>query len=372
MVPAPGINVNLLLVDHDPDDLLVLQPVLPEPRYGLILARSAEEALSHLPHTDFAAIILNLMTPRMDAFETAALIRECERSRYTPIIFLASLDRSEDAVLKCFDFGVVDYLVRPIVPAVLRSKVEVFVQLKRQAELLETKNIELQAKIGELQTFSYSVAHELRGPLARIDGFSQALLESQSGRVDEEGERCLKRVRASSQRMCSLVDDLLRLAGVSNTEMRHERVDLSAIAESVAADLLQREPERQVAFKIEPGVLASGDPELFHTALCNLIENAWKFTSKHGQACIEFGELEENGTPVYFVRDDGAGFDQASSKRLFQPFQRLHKVSEFPGSGIGLATAARIVKRHGGRLWAEGAVERGATFYFSLVPTQRS
>jgi len=262
----------------------------------------------------------------------------------------------------------VDYLVKPILPSILKSKVAVFVQLKRQSELLEAKNIELNAMIEELEAFSYTVAHDLRAPLARIDGFSQALLEFQSDKLDDEGKRYLQRVRTSAQRMCGLVDELMSLSRVTRAEMRRERVDLSALALSVGADLKQRDLSREMELTVQPDLWASGDAGLLHSALFNLLENAWKFTSKRPSARVEFGAVEKNGTPVYFVRDDGAGFDMACSQRLFQAFQRLHAASEYAGNGIGLATVARIVKRHGGRVWAEGSIGRGATFYFSLSP----
>src|SRR6266849_7380120 len=174
------------------------------PGQELVLAHSGAEALQHLLVHDFAAIILDVMMPEMDGFETAAMIRQRERSLYTPIIFLTALGRSEEALFRGYDVGAVDYLVKPIVPAVLKSKVAVFVQLKRQSEMLEAKNIELNVMIHELEAFSYTVAHDLRAPLARIDGFSQALLELQNDKLDDEGKRYLQRVRTSAQRMCGL------------------------------------------------------------------------------------------------------------------------------------------------------------------------
>src|SRR5260221_8820820 len=204
---AEGPSVKLLLVDDHAENLLALEAILEAPGQELVLARSGAEALRHLLHDDFAAIILDVMMPDMDGFETASLIRQRERSRYTPIIFLTALGRSEEALFRGYDVGAVDYLVKPIVPAVLKSKVAVFVQLKRQSEQLEQKNIELNAMIHELEAFSYTVAHDLRAPLARIDGFSQALLELQNDRLDDEGRRYLHRVRAGTQRMCRLVDD---------------------------------------------------------------------------------------------------------------------------------------------------------------------
>ncbi len=360
--------VKLLLVDDHAENLLALEALLEAPGVELVLARSGAEALRHLLDTDFAAIILDVMMPEMDGFETASLIRQRDKSRHTPIIFLTALGRSEEALFKGYDIGAVDYLVKPILPSILKSKVAVFVQLKRQSELLEAKNIELNATIEELEAFSYTVAHDLRAPLARIDGFSQALLEFQNDKLDDEGKRYLQRVRTSAQRMCGLVDELMSLSRVTRAEMRRERVDLSALALSVGADLKQRDPSREVELTVQPDLWALGDAGLLYSALFNLLDNAWKFTSKRPSARVEFGAIEKNGTPVYFVRDDGAGFDMACSQRLFQAFQRLHAASEYAGNGIGLATVARIVKRHGGRVWAEGSIGRGATFYFSLSP----
>ena len=250
-------SVKLLLVDDHAENLLALEAILEAPGRQLVLAHSGAEALRHLLHGDFAAIILDVMMPEMDGFETAALIRQRERSKNTPIIFLTALGRSEEALFRGYDIGAVDYLVKPVVPAILKSKIAVFVQLKRQSELLEAKNIELNAMIEELEAFSYSVAHDLRAPLARIDGFSEALLERQNDRLDEEGKLHLQRVRATTHRMCRLVDDLLRLSRLSRAEMNKERVDMSALARSAAAELQQREPDRHVDLIVQPDVIRS-------------------------------------------------------------------------------------------------------------------
>lgn len=230
------------------------------------------------------------------------------------------------------------------------------------------RTAELSAANKELESFSYSVSHDLRAPLRSIDGFSQALCEDYSETLDSCAKGYLDRVRAATQRMGQLIDDLLNLARVTRAEMHRESVDLSAMASSVATELVKAEGERQVAWNIEPDVEAFADPRLLRVVLDNLLGNAWKYTSKHPQARIEFGRQHSNGSAFYFVRDDGAGFDPAYSERLFGAFQRLHGVTEFPGSGIGLATVHRIIHRHGGRIWAEAAVEKGATFYFTLGP----
>lgn len=228
--------------------------------------------------------------------------------------------------------------------------------------------LELKAVNKELEAFSYSVSHDLRAPLRSIDGFSQALLEDCQDQLDTTGQDYLRRIRSATQRMGRLIDDLLTLARVTRSEMRREQVDLSRIASRLCTDLQQGQPERQVEWVIQPGLSAQGDAHLLDVVLENLLNNAWKFTSKHLQSRIEFGMIfQENGIPIYFVRDDGAGFDMAYADKLFGPFQRLHGMHDFPGNGIGLATVQRIVHRHGGRVWAKGVVEGGATFYFTLA-----
>lgn len=218
----------------------------------------------------------------------------------------------------------------------------------------------------ELEAFSYSVSHDLRAPLRGIDGWSQALLEDYSDQLDEQGKNYIERVRSETQRMGTLIDDLLQLSRLTRVEMRHERVDLSAIAQGIAARLQESEPQRQVEFNIQKGLSAKGDAHLLEAALTNLLGNSFKFTGKTAQARIEFGQVEMKSQRVFFVRDNGAGFDMAFAKKLFGAFQRMHKASEFPGTGVGLATVQRIIHRHGGRIWAESVVNEGTTFYFTL------
>lgn len=240
---------------------------------------------------------------------------------------------------------------------------------------LEQAVTELKSVNKELETFSYSVSHDLRAPLRSIDGFSQALLEDCHEQLDETGHDYLRRIRAATQRMGQLIDDLLTLSRVIRSDMRREPVDLSRLASQICTDLQQADPERQVEFIIQPGMVDRGDSRLLQAILENLLSNAWKFTAKKPQARIEFGILaektatEDKGSPhpTYFVRDDGVGFDLAYVDKLFSPFQRLHSINEFPGNGIGLATVQRIVHRHGGRVWAEGSIGQGATFYFTLA-----
>ena len=228
------------------------------------------------------------------------------------------------------------------------------------------RTAQLQAANKELEAFSYSVSHDLRAPLRHIDGFSQALLEDYTNKLDDVGKNYLQEVRNASQEMAQLIDDVLQLARVTRSEMRREVVNLSETAGAVVAELERTEPKRKVKVEIEEGLATHGDKRLLKIILTNLLGNAWKFTSKRAQAQIAFGREQKNGESSYFIRDNGAGFDMAYVGKLFGAFQRLHTAGEFEGTGIGLATVQRIVYRHGGRVWAEGAVDKGATFYFTL------
>lgn len=238
---------------------------------------------------------------------------------------------------------------------------------RKQAEReLARRAAELANSNAELEQFAYSVAHDLRAPLRGISSFSQILLEDYADGLDEEGRDYLRRVVLAGQRMGRLVDGLLDLSRVTRAEMRYEKVALSELAKDFAGELQQSDPERRVEFVIEKDLAAEGDRWLLRLALENLLSNAWKFTREQARARIEFGVAEHEGMPAYFVRDNGVGFDMAYADKLFGVFQRLHGAEEFEGTGIGLAMVARIVQRHGGRVWAEGELGGGATIYFTL------
>jgi light-regulated signal transduction histidine kinase (bacteriophytochrome) len=244
----------------------------------------------------------------------------------------------------------------------LNAELEVRVDQRTAELVLANKNLE---------AFTYSVAHDLRSPLRALSGYSEALTEDYGDRLDETGRWYADRIQAATERMGTLIDDLLQLAQVSRTDMNLGLVDLSAEVTAISAELHDREPGRVVRFAIGDGVRDTADRSLIRTVLQNLLENAWKFTAKREDATVEFGaSATGDGRVCCYVRDNGAGFDPAFTGKLFQPFQRLHAVTEFPGTGIGLASVQRIIERHGGRVWAEGAVDQGATFYFTLDPAQ--
>jgi PAS domain S-box-containing protein len=228
------------------------------------------------------------------------------------------------------------------------------------------RTAQLEAANKELEAFAYSVSHDLRSPLRGIHGWSAALLEDFADQLNGDARHCLERVRSEAQRMSQLIDDLLRLSRVARAPLARQSVDLTALARTIADNLREIHAGRRIEFTIQSGLTASGDAQLLEIALTNLLGNAAKFTAKRPAARIELGCTENGGPPAFHVRDNGAGFDMAYADSLFAPFQRLHRASEFPGTGIGLATVKRIIQRHGGRVWADAQVDGGATFYFTL------
>jgi light-regulated signal transduction histidine kinase (bacteriophytochrome) len=231
------------------------------------------------------------------------------------------------------------------------------------------RTAELEASTRELDAFAYSVSHDLRAPLRSLHGFSQVLLEDYAGVLDETGVGYLHRLQANALRMAQMIDDLLRLSRTTRAELRQEVVDLAGLADTIVEELRAAEPARVVEVSVADGLTSVGDIHLVQLALYNLIDNAWKFTSHRPEARIELGRTGEGAESVFFIRDNGAGFDSRFADKLFEPFQRLHSAEDFDGSGIGLAIVYRVIRRHGGKIWAESGTDQGATFFFTLGPT---
>ena len=371
-IPA-GERAGVLIVDDTPSKLVALAAIVSGMALEIVTATSGEQALRQLLKRDFAVILLDVNMPTMDGFETATLIRSRPRSVHTPIIFVTAGANSDSDRFRGYTLGAVDFINSPIIIEFLRAKVRVFVDLyqktaeiRQQEQKLRDKNLELEAANRELEAFSHSVSHDLRAPIRHIDGFIRALLEDHGERLGERGKEDLERVLAASRRMSQLIDDMLHLSRVTRAELARELTDLAALAREIAAELRRNHPGRRVEFEAGQAEPAQCDPRLMRIALENLLGNAWKFTGKRDDARVEFGASERDGKPVYFVRDNGAGFDMSYVTRLFGAFQRLHSDDDFPGTGVGLATVQRIVHRHGGRIWAEAEIGKGAAFYFTL------
>ncbi len=389
--------MRVLAVDDSATYLQELGSMLRGEGYDVVLARSGEEAIELLSVQSVDCILLDLLMPGLGGKETCRHIKDSIGVRDTPLIMLTALeDRTamidglgagaDDFISKSNEFDVLKARIRAqlrrkqfedehrrIREALLASELNAAEdRLARQvAEVRAAMAGELERKNKELESFSYSVSHDLRAPLRSIGGFSRALLEEYGPALDVTGRDYLDRVCAAAERMGELIDDLLQLSRVSSAELHRRPTDLSAIARDVSSELQRREPERRIEVSIQNDVVAEADARLVRVLLDNLMGNAWKFTAKVESAKIEFGADVTHAGAVYFIRDNGAGFDMAYAHKLFAPFQRLHTEAEFAGTGIGLATVHRVVDRHEGRVWAEGAVGHGATVFFTLPTTPR-
>jgi signal transduction histidine kinase len=297
-------------------------------------------------------------------------VYEVQNDEYDrPASFLLQLRSGDDArILARSPWWTLPRLLTllAVVEAVFALSVVWGILNSQKNQLLCQAQAKLQTANQELEAFSYAVSHDLRAPLRAIDGFSRIVLEDYKDKLDDAGKDSLSRIRAASQRMGQLIDDLLQLSRHTRSEMRCAPVDLSALVRTAADELQRVDPERRGEFVIEPGLVVNADASLMRVALENLLGNAWKFTAKQAAAKIEFGRTTRDGAPAFFVRDNGAGFDMKYASKLFGAFQRLHAATEFPGTGVGLATVQRIIHRHGGRIWAESQPNHGATFYFTL------
>ncbi|HYL62688.1 MAG TPA: response regulator [Candidatus Methylomirabilis sp.] len=387
---------RILTVDDSLTYLHEVAAQLREQGYDVVPARSGEEALELLSVQTVDCILLDLVMPGLSGQETCRRIKGSAAWRDIPLIMHTALEE-QDAMIEGINAGADDYIAKSSDLEVLCARVRA--QLRRKQfedenrsireqllqkelevaaansarELAETRAAfveELERKNSELEAFSYSVSHDLRAPLRSIDGFSQLLLQDHRNKLDTKGQDYLRRVSESAQRMGELIDDLLSLSRVGRADLRREAVDLSSIAREVFDELQKKDPERRVNLSIAEHLLAQADNGLMRVVFDNLLGNAWKFTAKVLEPRIEVGTEQQQGGAVFFVRDNGAGFDMSYAESLFHPFQRLHSESEFLGTGIGLATVHRVIDRHGGRIWANGVVNEGASFYFTIPPAR--
>jgi DNA-binding response OmpR family regulator len=383
---------RVMAVDDSVTYLQELATILRGEGYDVVLAHSGEEAVDMLAVQSVDCILMDVIMPGWGGHETCRRIKASPIARDTPLILLTAFE-GPGAMVEGLAGGADDFIAKSMDFDVLRARVRAQIRRKQvedehrrireellRSELAATEERaarqvaetraslveELERKNEELETFSYSVSHDLRAPLRAIDGFSRALLEDCADKLDATSLDYLQQVLNATSRMGALIDDLLKLSRVGRAEIKRTRVDVSALAQEVADDLRRRDPQRTADVVIAPGLTADADPGLLKIVLENLMGNAWKFTSKVAAARLEVGRRPADGGEAFFVRDNGAGFDAQYAEKLFRPFQRLHGENEFPGTGIGLATVHRIVDRHGGRAWAEGAKGEGATMSFAL------
>lgn len=407
-------KVNILLVDDLTENLIALEAILSDLGQNLIRAHSGEDALKQVLQRDFAVILLDVQMPGMDGFEAATLIREREKSRHTPIIFLTAIYNSDMNIFRGYSIGAVDYMIKPIVPEVLRSKVAVFIELfkkteevkhqaeilrqleqkehekhlaeekrrieaeyyarerekeKRAAEALARKAAELERSNAELEQFAYVASHELQEPLRKVSGYTQLLARRYRGKLDKEADEFISFAVAEVQRMRKLINDLLDYARVEKRGKEFAPVDCEILVNQVVESLSStiEENHAEVSWQGLPAIEADGDQlqQLFH----NLIGNALKFRGSEPPSIrIEASRREEDW--LFTVNDNGIGFEMAYAGRIFSIFQRLHGNDEYAGTGIGLSICKKIVERHGGTIWAESRPGKGSTFYFTLPAEQ--
>jgi signal transduction histidine kinase len=354
-------RARVLVVDDNADMREYLARLL-STRWRVEVVGDGKAALASARNQPPDLVLSDVMMPGLDGFALLRELRAHPRTSHIPVV-LVSARAGEEAILEGLDTGADDYLAKPFAARELLARVQTHLELAR---LRREWSGELERANNELEAFSYSVAHDLRAPLRAIDGFSEALLTEYSSKLDEQGCHYLERVRSGTQRMAQLIDDLLSLSRITRAPLSRERVDMTDVARTILIELGGRAPERQVESRVSDGLVLQADPRLLSVMLENLLGNAWKFTSKQPAAKIEVGKEEREAEPVFFVRDNGAGFNMEYAKRLFAPFQRLHSEGQFEGTGIGLATVHRVVTRHGGRVWAEALPDQGATFFFTL------
>ena len=413
-VTSRSIGAAILIIEDSPTQAEHLRHILEKHGYRAVVAGNGREALALFPETNPSLIISDIVMPEMDGYELCRRIKEKCEDLETPVILLTALSDPHD-VIRGLACGADAFITKPYKEEYLLSRIDYLLTnrshcregtaeegvaiefsgrqyritadrrqildlllstyetaMQKNNELITARdelsrlNERLETANRDLESFNYTVSHDLRGPLTNISGFCQVLRELYADTLDDQAKEFVTEIYRATRRMDKLIGSLLRFAQMNRRELELDSVDLSHLALAVATDLRYREPQRTVNVAIAEGVVVEGDPVLLRVVMENLIGNAWKYSGKRETAEIEFGVIETRGDRTFFVRDNGAGFDMDQAHRLFGAFERLHSREEFEGSGIGLATVQRIIQRHGGRVWAEGEVDRGATFYFTL------
>lgn len=378
--------MKILLVDDVPANILVLEELLAKEDRSFFKATNGTDALKIVLEEHIDLILLDVQMPDMDGFEVAQILKSNNRTKDIPIIFATATKKEHHSMIQGFEEGAVDYLFKPLDREITRAKVGVLLKLQRQKKELIEKNKslenatrqidelnkellsnmeQLKAVNEELESFSYSVSHDLRAPLRALISYSQILEEDFRDKLDEEAQGLLERIKYNSNRMNTLINDLLSFSKMGRKQLIKMEINIGELVKKVISEITEAQPHN-ATFKVQALQQAYGDPSLLQQVWVNLIDNAVKYSSKKDKPEIEINCYQQDGEIVYSVKDNGAGFDMKYADKLFGVFQRLHSTKEFDGTGVGLATVQRIIKRHGGRIWADAKENEGATFCFTL------
>lgn len=381
------INPKILIVDDRPENLVALEVILRDLDVDLVKAGSGNEALKATLYNDFALALLDIQMPEMDGYELAGILREEEKTAHLPFIFISAIYTDYINVFKGYEKGAFSYITKPFQPEILLNKVKFFIEkhqqeialhrlnenleeknviLKQLNDNLKDKNSDLETINKELESFTYSISHDLRAPLRAINGYARILRETYEHSFDAEGEYILKRISLNAMQMGDMIDSLLNLSRLGRRKIKKNRVDMRVLLHEVLEEVKGADSNPNTQVIVRDIHSAQGDAELLRQVLVNLVANAFKYSGKKEDPVIEIGASVEGPDIVYYIKDNGVGFDMKYSDKLFGVFQRLHGPAEFEGTGIGLAIVKRIVMHHGGRVWADAEIDKGASFYFTL------
>lgn len=356
---------KILIVDDKPENLIALRKVLKDLDIELVEATSGNDALKATLRHDFALALLDIQMPEMDGYELASILREEEKTAHLPFIFISAVYKDNLNVFKGYEQGAFSFITKPFQPEILINKVKFFIEKHQQEVALFALNEELKNTNKELEAFSYSVSHDLRAPLRAVNGYAQMLNEDYSPKLDEEGKRIIEAIKYNSKKMGILIDDLLDFSRLGRKEVKKSEIDMNELTKAVLNDI-DKTTEHKTEIKIGTLHKLKGDYSLFHHVMFNLISNAIKYSSKKEHPLIEISSEEKNSEIIFSVKDNGVGFDMRYAHKLFGVFQRLHKTKDFEGTGVGLAIVQRIINKHGGKIWVEAELDKGATFYFTI------
>ena len=357
---------KILIVDDKPENLKALRKVLKDLDIELVEATSGNDALRATLRHDFALALLDIQMPGMDGYELAGILREEEKTADLPFIFISAVYTDNLNIFKGYENGAFSFITKPFQPEILINKVKFFIEKHQQEVVLFSLNEELKNINKELEAFSYSVSHDLRAPLRAVNGYTQMLKEDYSSKLDDEGKRIIETINYNAAKMGTLIDDLLAFSKLGRKEVQKKEIDMNELIEGVLFDL-NKSVKHCAEIKIGKLHKVTADYSLLFQVMFNLISNAVKYSSKKENPVVEIFSEENNGEIIFSIKDNGAGFDMQYANKLFGVFQRLHSEKDFEGTGVGLAIVQRVIAKHNGRVWAEGSVNEGAVFNFSLA-----